>query len=79
MDEQSELQRGLGRVEGKLDALLASLAAQDQKDAEFETRLRKVEGRLLYFSGASVAIGVFLAKVDFTKLIAVAHAAGTLG
>lgn len=76
MSEQSELQRDLGRVEGKLDSVLELLKGNATSHHELEKRVRKVEGKLLYFSGASLVIGVVLAKIDFTKLVAVASAAG---
>lgn len=76
MSEQSELQRDLGRVEGKLDSVIELLKAGGAKHEELEKRVRKVEGKLLYFSGASLVVGVVLAKLDFTKIIAIASAAG---
>ena len=82
MSDQSELQRDLGRVEGKLDSVIEMLKANDTKHAAadikysgLEVRVRKMEGRLLYFTGAGVGIALFLTKVDFTKLLSVAHAA----
>lgn len=74
MSEQSDLQRDLGRVEGKLDSVIELLKGQGAQHTQLEARVRKVEGKLLYFSGASLAIGVFLSKMDFTKLIAIASA-----
>jgi hypothetical protein len=68
-------ERDLGRVEGKLDMVLERLAAIDARHAALEPRVRKLEGKLLYFSGAAVSLAVLLAKVDFTKIIAVANAA----
>lgn len=76
MSEQSDLQRDLGRVEGKLDSVIELLKDNGAKHVALEGRVRKVEGKLLYFSGISLAIGVFLSKVDFTKLIAAASATG---
>lgn len=73
------LQRDLGRVEGKLDSVIELLKGNEAKHAELETRVRKVEGKVVYFSGAALAVGVLFAKVDFTKLISVAHATGALG
>jgi hypothetical protein len=76
MSDQSELQRALGQVEGKLDSVIAMLKDNGTKHENLEVRVRKVEGRLLYFSGAAVALAFILAKVDFTKILAVASAAG---
>jgi hypothetical protein len=79
-DNNDELQRGLGRVEGKLDAVLEHLKASDTKHTALEGRVRKVEGKQLYLSGAAFAAAFVLAKVDFTKIISVAHAAaGVMG
>jgi hypothetical protein len=76
MSEQSDLQRDLGRVEGKLDSVINMLTENGKKHTDLEERVRKVEGRQLYWSGASFAAAFILAKVDFTKLIAAATAAG---
>lgn len=67
--------RDLGRVEGKLDMVLDRLKAIDERHAALEPRVGKLEGKLLYFSGAAVSLAFLLGKVDFTKLIAVATAA----
>jgi hypothetical protein len=67
--------RDLGRVEGKLDMVLERLDAIDARHSALEPRVRKLEGKLLYFSGAAMALAIFIGKVDFTKVIAVASAA----
>lgn len=76
MSEQSELQRDLGRVEGKLDSVITMLEGSGKKHTELEARVRKVEGRQLYWRGAAFAAAFVLAKVDITKLIALASASG---
>jgi hypothetical protein len=76
MSEQSDLQRDLGRVEGKLDSVLAILKSNETNHASLEARVRKVESKQFYFSGAAFAAAFILAKVDFTKLIAAAQATG---
>jgi hypothetical protein len=73
------LERDLGSVEGKLDLILAHIKASDERHAALEPRVRSVENKLLYFSGAAAAASFILAKVDFTKIVAVAHAAGLGG
>jgi hypothetical protein len=76
MSEQSDLQRDLGRVEGKLDSVINLLTENGKKHTELEERVRKVEGRQLYWSGAAFAAAFLLTKLDFTKLLAAATAAG---
>jgi hypothetical protein len=76
VSEQSELQRDLGRVEGKLDSILELLKGSATQHASLEARVRKVENKQYYLSGAAFAAAFVLAKVDFTKLLAVASASG---
>jgi hypothetical protein len=73
------LERDLGSVEGKLDLILEHLKASDARNAALEPRVRSVESKLIYFSGAAAAVAFFFAKVDFTKLVSIAHAAGVGG
>lgn len=46
----AELQRSMGRIEGKLDRAQADSTDQ-------EKRLRRVEGRLHWYSGAGAILG----------------------
>lgn len=63
----AELQRSLGRVEGKLDALIdATTAHETRREERFngvEQRIRKVEARQHWYSGAAAAIGALLGVV----------------
>lgn len=60
----AELQRSLGRVEGKLDALIAAAtahtASNEKRHGDTEGRLRKVEGAQRWWAGAAAMIGAFL-------------------
>jgi hypothetical protein len=80
MSEQEDLQRGLGRVEGKLDAVLEHLKASDERHSKLEPRVRAVENRQFYVVGAAASLAFVFAKVDFTKLVAIAaHASTAVG
>jgi hypothetical protein len=70
----AEIQRSLGRVEGKLDLLLAALkernardetrhAAHDERHDGHDARLRKVENRQYWLSGAGAALGSLVTAV----------------
>jgi hypothetical protein len=59
-----ELQRGLGRVEGKLDQVLQHLEAHFEDDKErfasLDGRLAKVEKKVWYASGVGSLLGALL-------------------
>lgn len=55
-----EVQRSMGRIEGKLDTFIAQMKAQDDRTTAQEVRLRKVENRQHWYSGAGAAIGALL-------------------
>lgn len=68
----ADLQRDLGRVEGKLDSLIAAvredIAERKVRDGEFDKRLRRVENRQYYFMGGGAVIGAALGYVaQFVK------------
>jgi hypothetical protein len=60
MSELAELQRSVGRVEGKLDTFIAQMAQQDDRTTDLEVRTRKVENRQHWYSGAAAVIGTLL-------------------
>ena len=63
-DEHNELTRALGRIEGKLDMIVASQASQNERLDAMDERLRHVEqqaARVGASSGGIVAIGTALA------------------
>lgn len=53
-----ELQRALGRVEGKLDTFIAQMASQDDRTTELEVRMRRVENRQHWYSGIGATLGM---------------------
>ena len=57
----SELQRALGRVEGKLDQALANFAHHDSRISLLDKRVGSVEKKVYWFSGAS-AVLAYLAQ-----------------
>lgn len=72
----TEETRDLYRVEGKLDLVIDILKQGGVKHDELEERVRKVESKLVYFTGISMALAFVFAKIDFTKLLAIATASG---
>ena len=57
-----ELLLALGRLEGKVDALITRQAVHDEELERMETRLRNLEQGRSWLMGASAAIG---ASVSF--------------
>lgn len=70
MENEGDLQRGLGRVEGKLDTVLTKLAEIGLLYNGLETRIRKVEAKLYYVSGGAAVAGFILSKIDYSILFA---------
>jgi isochorismate hydrolase len=60
MSDLTEIQRSLGRVEGKLDTALSRMDKQDKRSDGLEERLQKVERRQWVVTGFFTAIGVLL-------------------
>ena len=60
MTPTAEMQRSIGRIEGKLDTFLEQMKAQDDRTMKQEVRLRKVENRQHWYSGIGAAIGALL-------------------
>lgn len=63
-DDNSEIQRALGRIEGKLDSIQQGQAGQGVRLDAVEQRLRHVEthaARAGAVSGALIAVGTALA------------------
>jgi len=61
VSDDSELQRALGRVEGKLDQALANFLNHDGRMDEFDKRVGSVEKKVYWFSGAG-AVVAYLAQ-----------------
>lgn len=60
MSELADLQRSVGRVEGKLDAFIDQMKVQDNRTTDLEVRQRKVENRQHYWAGAGTLVGAFV-------------------
>lgn len=58
-----EIQRAVGRIEGKLDSLLetmkAHVADDDRNFADVNARIGKIEKKVYWFTGAWAAVGAF--------------------
>lgn len=75
MDSLQELQRSLGRVEGKMDSLIEMHQATEQRQsikiADLDTRVGKSEkfqSRILgYSAGITCVVGVIYAIVALIK------------
>lgn len=52
-----EVQRSLGRIEGKLNALVDSFA---EHSTDMEKRIRKVENKQHWYAGIGTAAGSFI-------------------
>ncbi|MBX9268765.1 hypothetical protein ACPRNU_01950 [Chromobacterium vaccinii] len=69
MSENNELTRALGRIEGKLDMIVASQSVQNERLDAMDGRLRHVEqqaARAGAISGGIVAVGTAIA-VELVK------------
>ena len=60
MTTNVELHRAVGRIEGKIDTFIEQMKAQDDRGTAQEVRLRKVENRQHWYSGAGAALGALL-------------------
>jgi len=57
--DDNEIQHSLGRVEGKLDSLIAEIKTHSEDDkanfTNLDTRIQKVEKKIYYASGFAAA------------------------
>jgi hypothetical protein len=60
---ETELQRTVGRIEGKLDTFIAQMGHQDNRTTELEVRTRKLENRQHWYGGVAAAIGALVGAV----------------
>jgi hypothetical protein len=60
MTIQSDLQRSVGRIEGKLDAFIKQMKDQDDRATDLEARMRGVENRQHWYSGVAAALGLLI-------------------
>jgi len=56
-NDLSELQRAIGRVEGKMDTFIAQMQAHDDRTTGLEVRTRNVENKQYWLSGLGSAVG----------------------
>ena len=55
-----DVQRSLGRIEGKLDALNQTMASYSQRADKTESRVSKIENRQYWYAGASAVLGTIV-------------------
>lgn len=55
-EDNGEVQRSLGRLEGKLDQALSRFASHDTQMAALDKRVGSVEKKVWWFSGAAGVI-----------------------
>jgi hypothetical protein len=58
-----ELHRAVGRIEGKIDGIVETLAVRNARDARVNKRVAGLERRQAWYSGAAAAVGVIAAYV----------------
>jgi hypothetical protein len=63
MTENIELQRAVGRIEGKLDSFIAKLDAGDSRHESAEKRIGAVERKQAWYAGAAATVGAIAAYV----------------
>lgn len=62
-DIQHELQRALGRLEGKVDSILEKFTTDGKRFEGIEERLLEVEKKVWYAAGLSGALSVALSYI----------------
>ncbi|MGE5163040.1 MAG: hypothetical protein ACM3IH_03315 [Sphingobacteriales bacterium] len=55
-----EIQRSLGRIEGKLDGIKGHLDQHSESITSIDARLGRVEKKVYWFSGITAAMGAAL-------------------
>jgi hypothetical protein len=58
-----EIERALGRIEGKLDLLVPAMAAQEKRLTTVANRVSKIEKHEKYVMGFSAAVAMLVAKL----------------
>lgn len=64
--EDRELVRSLGRLEGKLDALITTVGAIKEDQKVHDNRISSLEGDRKWILGGAAVLGALLAFVGFT-------------
>lgn len=62
-NQLADMHRSVGRIEGKLDLLLESIADDRARTAELAARTGKVEKRQSWYDGGLALIAVILAAL----------------
>lgn len=55
-----DLNRAIGRIEGKIDAFIKQMETHDIRTTDIETRLRAVENKQWWMAGVGSIIGMLL-------------------
>jgi hypothetical protein len=62
-EQLASLQRDLGRMEGKLDSVLITVATAENDVSDAEGRIRSLEVKQAYHTGGAGVVGACLALV----------------
>ena len=63
-----DLNRDLGRVEGKLDALILQLTEHIKKDEAAWTKMTELEGKMMWAAGIMATVIFFITSGVMTAL-----------
>lgn len=55
-----DLNRAIGRIEGKIDAFIKQMETHDTRTTDIEVRLRSVENKQWWMAGVGSIIGMLL-------------------
>lgn len=80
MMHRLEIQRGLGRVEGKLDQIILGMTAHETRDQvrfdevnvridKLDTRQNRTERKIWLWSGAIAIVAFVLSHIPYSSLI----------
>lgn len=59
-EQLASLQRDLGRIEGKFDAVISNMAAHALAVSDHDRRMRSIENRQYWFSGFTGFLGAII-------------------
>jgi hypothetical protein len=72
MDQNVDVQRSLGRIEGKTDQILSEITKHETHDEirfnSMEKRLGSLERKIWYASGVAAVIVLVLSKLTLSSL-----------
>lgn len=58
-----EIQRSVGRIEGQSAAFIEQMKVQDERATKLEVRVRGVENKQHWYSGAGAILGAILGAI----------------